>query len=157
MTEIHQMLEVEKLAMEEESIKCELNRNKTELYFRQDNLNKLKSDTQAISDKVTVLEQSYDETQHKIDCLKSILDATRTSSMHQSVLKKMIEKSQPTIENQTEKLHMFKESYSRMLSKYEESPIYYSILESEAEEKKLSELINDKRNEMMKLETQQEY
>lgn len=151
------LLEIEKLAMEEETVRRQLNKLKNILFFGEDYNKKFSSDTHNLELKIQQVNQAVDDTNRYLELVNSNLESTRGSSMLLAIAKKLIEKNEPSLDQQMEKINQFKKNYSTTLAKYEENPIYKSILKAESDGQELEELIKAKRTEMMKLETQQEF
>lgn len=74
-----------------------------------------------------------------------------------NTLRCYIERSEPTNELLSKRLEEYESNVEKMITKYELSPTYLAILEQDRADRELSNLITEKQNELMKLETQREY
>ena len=149
--------ETKRLAMEEEEVKQELTQLRHELMLQEQNYNANVKDYEMLCNQTTNLQQQLDANQRQIDLVKLMRSPIRVSVMLHSFLKTFIDKTNPTREQQMERLAKIQENYTKMLQKYEDTPSYHAILREEANEKELMNLIEDMRNKLSKLETERQF
>lgn len=149
--------EVRKMALEKEELKSEIQNIKYDLLVEKYHLDTIKQDNQIYikdNESNTILIESVNR---HLQTTKLFAESLRKSTLMFNILKKFVEKSEPNHEKQNAKISQFEESYEKMLKSYEDNPTYRSILQQEVEEKNLNEKIMEKRNKLMRLETEKEY
>lgn len=149
--------EIRKMAIEEEQLRKEVQILKDELMIENFTLDTLKKDVECESLSNANTQKLLDSTKRHIESIKSISDTVRRSTLILFFLRKFIGKSDPTMIQQKERIAELQESYEKMLKHYEEGPTYRAILQEEKTERELNERIMEKRNQLMRLETEQEY
>lgn len=151
------MIEIDKLAVEEESKRKELNQLQSFLSLDIDYNVKYKSDNDAIQEQINKKNQLLLAATRNCDYASLTLDSTRSASVLLAITKKQIEKNEPTVDQQIERLNKMKENYKNTLAKYEENPIYRSIIKTGSEVENFADMITEKQNLIMKLETEREF
>lgn len=97
--------------------------------------------------------QEFSTKDKNLKLLESLREYKRKSVMYQTFLGKFIEETSPSTAEQNIKAEQLQNSFQEMLKRFEESPTYHSIIQAEADERELTRLIQEKKNEIMKLET----
>lgn len=149
--------ETKKLAIEESDSRSELQKLKTELFLEEQTMNLLSKDLENLSNQVTALEQSLQSSGSRKKLAITFRETFKTSFLLLSFMRKFIEKADPSMETQINKVQAIAQDHHANLRRYETHPIYQAILQEELNEKELSNLILEKRNELMRLSTKQEY
>lgn len=144
--------EVKMSAKAQEELQNELINLKGKIAMEEQSLNIIKSATSNSLLKQEALEQSIKSLEGQLNFLESTRNANTKSAMRQIYLREYATKIDPNREQQTMALAHLEEQHKRLISNYENNPEYIQVLEAEATSKQLSQLINDKRNEYMRLE-----
>lgn len=142
-----------KLALEEEELRGQVSQLKSELWTEEMNLNSVKKDYESQEGENRSLEQLL-ESRSQVDPSKPMRETIQISTLLHSFLKTFINKTEPSEQEQKDKLTKLSEVYTKMLVQYEGTPIYQAILREEANERDLADLIKQKRSEIVKLETE---
>lgn len=149
--------ECKTLAQTEEDLRNELFGLKGQLLIEEQNLALLRKDQEKLHIQSSNIKQSIESGQQQVEFLKSMRDSINKSSLIYSFLDKLIINAEPTDEQQENQYNVIQHEYIKLLKQYEESPEYLQILEAEAKDRELTQLINEKQNELMKLETEREF
>lgn len=149
--------ETRRLSMEEDDSRSEVNHLKNELLLEEQNISLTKQDLENLCQQSTSLQQSLNSCTRHSDLVKTFRSVVKSSTLLLKFFVTFIEQAIPTTEQQLEKINYLQSEYCKMLQKYEDGPTYHAILQEEAKERELSKLIMDKKNEAMKLETEQEF
>lgn len=149
--------ETKVMAMKEEDLKKELRQLKSTLLMEEQNLASLSLNKENLRLESNNLQQNFNQLVSKTDLIKSFRELFKNSALLLSFMRKFIEKADPTKDQQLGKLSELNNNYVKMLKKYEEHPTYLQILLEEAAEKEMSNKITEKRNQLMKLETERDF
>jgi len=149
--------ETKTLASKEEQLAGNLTELKRELFMEEQSLTILEKDLQNLVQQTSDIQSSIDEFHSHDTTLMSSIELIKRFSLIKFFLKSSVDKLEPNLKQQTEMLNKLQEDYAKMLSKYENSLSYQTILQEEAAERELSKLIIEKRNEIMRVETTQDH
>lgn len=149
--------ETKKLAVEESDSRSELMRYKNELYIEEQTVSLLSKDLENLGNQVTSLEQAVRASDSLKNLAITFRQTFKTSYLLLSFMRKFVEKADPSMEVQVARMNGMQQEYAAILKMYENHPHYQAILQEELNEKELSNLILEKRNQLMKLNTKQEF
>lgn len=146
--------ETKKLALEENESKTELSKLNVKLSMEEKNLSLLNKEIENLYNDVTHQEEILIESKTKVELINTFRESYKGSYLLLSFMKKFIENTDPKNEDQYQRIMSLQVEYTQLIKKYEENPIYQNILREASKEKELAILIQDKRNETMKLDTE---
>lgn len=144
--------ETKKLLIDVEDRKKEVDWLASELAAEEQIVSMLKKELDCIRQQNANLQLSSGHYKSRAKLVRSFCDVLKSTTLRIAHLRKFVEKSEPTTEQQRLKKEHLKSTYKLMLEKYEESPLFQAILQEQSTEKDLAEKIVEKRNELMKLE-----
>ena len=144
--------EVRMSARTQEELQNELINLKGQIAMEEQSLNIIKSVTSNNLLKQEGIEQSIKSLEGQLKFLEATRDANTKTVLRQLYLREYATKIDPNREEQARALAHLEEEHKRLISNFENNPDYIQVLEAEATSKQLSELINEKRNEYMRLE-----
>lgn len=140
-----------RLAVEEEEVREQVIRLKTQLIAEENYLANALSDKHGLAQQNVIYEQSNQVNENYIQMALKFQDVAKSSVMVHSFLQIFIEETQPTTSQQRECLANLIAKKEIMLNQYETSQTYKKILEEELQERELTRLIEEKRNELIEL------
>lgn len=149
--------EAKRLALEEDDIKNEILQLKTELTLEEQNLQIITKDHENLCLQKENIQLALNGLSQHADTTNIFQEELKRSIMLHSFLKGFVDKSDPNEEQQKTCSDEMQSHYNTMLKKFENNSTYKSILREEAKDKEITELITEKRNQIMKLETQREF
>lgn len=141
----------------EEILRRDVERLNYELAIQEQSYNLALLERELTRGQLDSLQQDTDQKKQHLDTISSLREALRTSVVMNHYLAKFVETTGPTNEDLEKKLLDIRESFEKLIHKYEDNPTYQMILKEEAKEKEVIEMIAKKKLETMKLETEQEY
>lgn len=150
-------LEVEILKLEVDYERKKVSELQTELRSRASCRDKAK----IVEEELHLQEEAHIENitslNRKIESLKEQLNMAKYSRVFHSALDISVKYQDPDPGQQSELIAKYQKSLNNTMEQYETLPIYKSILQAEKEEQEMDKLMQTKRDELMKLETEQEF
>lgn len=149
--------ETKKLAMEESDSRSELSILKQDCLIEEYNMNFLNKELESLYNQVSGLEQAVHAATSQRNLVAAFREIFKRSYLLLSFMNKFIHEANPSNELQINKMQALQHEYSEILRRYETHPIYQVILQEDLSEKELDNLILEKRNQLMRLSTKQEF
>lgn len=151
------IVEIKKLSVEEESSRAEVELLRENLFIQDQTVKLARNDYEKLCLEVSSYEKHIQQSQELLCSSKTMRDWMKDFIRFSNTLRCYIERSEPTNELLSKRLEEYESNVEKMITKYELSPTYLAILEQDRADRELSNLITEKQNELMKLETQREY
>lgn len=145
------------LAQQAGDTKTELNNLKIQLICEEKNLNSLKMNQSALTRQIDMTSQLLDVSNNHLAQIKFIRDYLNRTYILYSYFLKYIQNQEPNEQQQMDKYSCLHGELTKLLRLYEDSPGYKQVLEEQAAEKDLLNKIAEKRNQLMKLDTEREF
>lgn len=151
------IIDIKKLAVEEESSRAEVVSLKESLYVEEQAYRTVKYDYEKLCLETSGQDNYLQKSQDLLNSSKVMREWMKEFIKTSKILRYNMEQLTPTDEQLAKQLETYESNIERMISQYELSPTYLAILEQDKAERELSKLIVEKQNELMKLETQREF
>lgn len=151
------IVDIRKISVEEDMLRSQVASLREEVFMEESNVKVSKVDCEKLNLLVSSHEKFLEMARSRLESSRSMKNWMRNYIQLSANFKRFIERSEPTNEAQAEKLASHQQDFEKMMREYEESPAYKAILEQESADRDLGYLINEKRNEIMKLETEREF
>lgn len=149
--------EAMRVAQLQEDAKIDAINYKSQISVEKQSLSLLKKEGELLAEQSSncrALKQSLGEQE---DFLKGTRDAFTRARLWRSYFQKFVTAMEPNEEHMSILFQEYQKRYSTLIEKYELNPEYLQIIEAEKTKRELTQVISDKRNELMKLETQREF
>lgn len=147
-------LECKTLHLVEDDLKQEIAHIKEDLVIHNHSLKSLDKDCEKLSLEQSRLGEAKASLCDQLEFLKKERDDLKGRYLDQVILKKLASAIEPTPSDQADLYKLAQNDFDKKLKHYEQSSEYIQIVEAEAKDKELNELILEKQNELMKLEVE---
>lgn len=149
--------EIVRLNMDYQKTCSEMEESKTLLTFGKIELNSLRENLNSVKTNFEALKQAADSNNKYLSMVHRFRDMSRSSLYLSSTLKQVVAKMPPTGSDQVVEQQKRDEHYNKCLKVYENKKSYQKLIELEVNIKELTELILERNNEFMKIETSQQF
>lgn len=146
--------ETKRLAIENNVLEKDVTALMSQVTFEEMHLELVNKELDASRQENHLLESLLESAKDQDDTILMFGKTIRRSVLMLFYLRRYIERTSPTTDEQEAKLAQLKENYEDMLKLYEMNPTYKSILEAECYEQELTQLVLEKRTKCMQLEAQ---
>lgn len=133
-----------------ESRKSQILIESRELESMQNNYRNLEERNNAIQDQISALKEHNED-------IERFRDESIESVLMKQIFEKVVENLEPTTITLGRKFNDITTDYKKLKGQFENSPEFQKILSANMEEKRLSDMITELRNKLMRMETQKDF
>lgn len=151
------MKDVKMIGIEEEDLQKELLELRGDLKDEERQLYLAKQDKEVRSRDVEIMKRELENLQKEVTIVGSFREKILSTLVMLKQFTKFVENAQPHGAAQQEQVNKMETAFTDKCQQYEKGSSYQAILQEEIAEKELSKLIEEKKKEIMKLETSIEY
>lgn len=141
----------------QEELKAEILSLKCKIALEEQDLSSIKKEGDHLGRELSLQEEKNKSLCEQEELLGSIRETSIRALQRRLYLKKCAATMEPNNEQMQAVLQEMQNRYSKLIEHYELKPEYKQIIEAETTTRQLSQKLAEKRNELMKLETEREY
>lgn len=150
----HLISETRRMAIEVDELEKETIATQSELMMEKMNLDSADKSLSSCRKENELLKEILTSTKNNDTTISLFGKSIKSAVMMLFFLKKFIERTEPSKEQQEIKTNDLQAHYEEMLRRYETNSTYKAILEAEKYERELSELVVERQTTLMRLQTE---